>query len=174
MNVQPTKKGQPKMTQESLSIGKAVYFEFCKPETTTQILITPEGYSSVDANVVTVSMYRRRISTLHKRRTWRYVASSTTFKAAVDANATGPVPWSAIISGGHGSVACNVILAPLVHSILDSMVSNSYKLRIAPVIVEVTAEDLVAVRLCKTPYKILGRVWKARKAMGFPVGYFAI
>jgi hypothetical protein len=38
----------------------------------------------------------------------------------------------------------------------------------APIIVEVTPEDLTEASMGKTPYKVLGRVWKVRKKMGFP------
>jgi hypothetical protein len=38
----------------------------------------------------------------------------------------------------------------------------------------VTAEDLEDSRMAKTPYKVLGRVWKVRKKMGFPKEFIVV
>jgi len=163
-------------TNTLLPVGKAVYLEFCKSNLTTQILITPEGYSAESTTKpIPVSMYRRRISTSHKRRVWRCVAGAIPYSVAAAAT---PASWATVISGTGGAAKgdnpdlCNVILVPLVDGILGAMADNSWKLHIAPIVVDVTADDLTAVMLAKTPYKILGRVWKSRIAMGFPKEFF--
>ncbi len=43
-----------------------------------------------------------------------------------------------------------------------------------PIIVEVASEDLDGIRLGKTPYKVLGRITRVRKALGFSQELFAI
>ena len=53
-------------------------------------------------------------------------------------------------------------------TVFISLTDNGWKIRKEPVIVDVTPDDLEDSRQAKTPYKVFGRVWKARKAMGFP------
>jgi hypothetical protein len=55
--------------------------------------------------------------------------------------------------------------------LFTQLATNNWKLFKEPVVVEVTAEDLECVRTGKTPYKTLGRIWKARKFLGFPAEF---
>jgi hypothetical protein len=52
--------------------------------------------------------------------------------------------------------------------LFSSLSMNEWALYKEPIVVEVTAEDLEMVRGSKTPYKVLGRVTKVRRALGFP------
>jgi len=136
------------MTSQVNTVGKAVYLEFCKPGMTTQVLFMPQAVSASTA-VVPFSMYRRRISTVQPRKTWKLIS---------------------------GSVLVNADTAPLkplefTEGLFTSLALNGWKLRDQPIIVDVTPEDAECVRTMKTPYKALGRVWKVRKFLGFPADF---
>jgi len=147
-------------TQTMIPVGKAVYLEFVKPGMTTQVMLMPEGVTS-SHKTVPFSMYRRRISTVQPRKTWRLIAGTTyagSMMASSSAIATRPQEIGATMLG-------------FAEPLFNSLAANSWKLRKEPIVVEVTAEDLEAVRTGKTPYKALGRVWKVRKFLGFPAEY---
>ena len=48
-----------------------------------------------------------------------------------------------------------------------------YTLYKQPIVIEVSQADLDDIRLSKTPYKILGRITRVRKALGFSEKLFA-
>lgn len=56
----------------------------------------------------------------------------------------------------------------VINDYLAGLGRNNWKLYKQPIVVEVTPEDLEEIRKSKTPYKVLGRVWKSRKFLGFP------
>ena len=137
--------------------GTAVYLEFVKPDTTTQILIMPEGMTT-SHRTVPMTVYRRRLSTMQPRKTWKAAASHTTSTLEL------------VKPLADRAETTNVMLSFL-FPLMRSMNTNGYKLYKTPVVVEVTAEDLENARNSKTPYKAMARVWKARKALGFSKEY---
>ena len=138
-------------------VGKAVYLEFRKGTSTTQVLLMPEGMAS-SHSLAPLAMYRRRLSVIQPKKTWRQIASSVT---SVSASA-----------GGVRTEQAAMNLLAFADTLFQGLVKNEWKLYKEPVVVEVTAEDLEDVRRAKTPYKTLGRVWKARKFLGFPKEYY--
>jgi hypothetical protein len=146
---------------DTLVQGAAVYLEFVKPDTTTQILIMPEGMTT-SHRTVPMTVYRRRLSTMQPRKTWLAAASHTTSTLElVPGIAKPPVTTEEVQD----------VMLSFLFPLMRSMNTNGYKLYKVPVIVEVTAEDLECARNSKTPYKAMARVWKARKALGFPKEY---
>ena len=137
--------------------GKAVYLEFIKPDhrITTQVLVMPEGMST-SHKTVPMTVYRRRITRLANRKTWKVSPAYYTTKGLM-----------APPSYKHADEAVNEVLAVLA-PLFTSLERNAYVLHKQIVAVEVTPEDLVQVSNAKTPYKILSRVTKSRKALGFP------
>jgi hypothetical protein len=143
--------------------GVAAYLEFAKRDGAMgyvyQVLITPEARTP-DGHVVPMTAYRRRMTTLKTRAQWKQFGSSVRSSDAIT-RATGEI------------TAADEMLHFLVRAI-NQFKTNSYTLvtgtlpENTPVLVEVTHEDMNDVRLGKTPYKILGRVWKVRKARNFP------
>ena len=134
--------------------GRAVYLEVTHPSgAVTQVLIMPEGLTSAHA-IAPLSMYRRRLTPMTPRKTWRHVASSITSARAKTTSTDNPEIASSMLT----------FLTPM----FDGFVTNGWSIRKEPVFVEVTAEDLEDSRQGKTPYKVFGRVWKARKFLGFP------
>jgi hypothetical protein len=157
----PTNKGH-KMTTQLPTVGKAVYLEFRKGSMTTQVLFMPEGMAS-SHTIVPLSMYRRRISEHAPRKTWRLIAGTTTTAKMA------PVTSGAVSNPAAASMATTMLT--FADPLFTQLSTNNWKLLKEPVVVEVTADDLECVRTGKTPYKALGRIWKARKFLGFPAEF---
>ena len=58
-------------------------------------------------------------------------------------------------------------------TIVSRLESHSYKLFKQPLVVEVSLADLEDIRNSRTPYKVLGRITRVRKALGFGDKLFA-
>ena len=145
--------------------GVAAYLEFNRRDSGSgvgyvyQVLITPEA-TTPDGHVVPMTAYRRRLSTIKTRAQWKQFGSSI---RSTDARAR----MTSVSS------PADEMLSFLTRT-FSHFNATDYKLCTGslpagtPVYVEITHEDMNDVRLGKTPYKILGRVWKVRKAMKFP------
>lgn len=146
--------------QAKKPIGCAIYLELEKHPAVTQVLLMPEGLSSQGHSVAS-SMWRRRISPIQPRKAWRQISNTQSYARARTVH-----PGSTLGMPTPDESARQVLsfAAPLVHG----LVTSGWKVRKEPIIVEVSHEDLDDVRLSKTPYKVFGRVWKSRKALGFP------
>ena len=141
-------------------VGKGVYLEFVKSSSTTQILILPEGMST-SHHMVPMSMFRRKVSPAQPRKTWKMIASPSLTSAV-------RIRVGMTLSGAEADTAAVAEITKFVTPLLDSLQSNEWKLYKDPIVIEVTAEDLELARQGKTPYKAMGRIWKVRKALGFP------
>jgi hypothetical protein len=165
------------MTQQIEVVGKAVYLEFRKAtgsgsSATTQILLTPEARAnstiSPGASTFTepfnvqMAVYRRRISNYQPRKTWRFIAAGKSSTA---------VPTGAVSPAVSVNSAALTLLE-FTNRTFEAMASDSWVLFKEPVVVEVTSEDMMSIRLGKTPYKVLGRVWRSRKFLGFPAEFY--
>jgi hypothetical protein len=138
-----------------------MYLELEKGASTTQVLIMPEGVSSAhrDANL---AVYRRRLTAITPRKTWRHAQSAHRYVGLKAADPT--ISETAAVSRVTDFVATYLI----------SLSENGWKVRNQVITVEVTAEDLEDSRMAKTPYKVLGRVWKVRKKLGFPKEFIVV
>jgi hypothetical protein len=144
--------------ESTTSAGFAMYLELTKGTgSVTQVLVMPEGISSSHKETP-VSIYRRRISTISPRKTWRYAVGPGIHKT-LSSFASPP-----ILDGEEVVVK----MTGFITTYLESLANNDWKLRNQLITVEVTAEDLEDARNGKTPHKVLGRVWKVRKQLGFP------
>jgi hypothetical protein len=113
------------------------------------------------AFTVPASVYQRRMSSIHPRATWRH-ASSNSITGKVLAR-----PDVAILVASSQQLAvANTVAEFTARQALAF--ANSWELFKSPIVVEVTAADIEDVRISRTPYKVLGRVWKSRKKLGFP------
>lgn len=138
-------------------VGRAVYLEFTKMGATAQYLLLPEGMST-SHKVVPMALYRRKLTKVHPRKTWNVSASPST-AASIRARLGG--------SATSASIA-EEMLKLIITPVIAQLQLNNWKLYKDPIVVDVTMEDLEMVRNAKTPYKVLGRVNKTRKALGFP------
>jgi hypothetical protein len=144
-----TPKGH-KMTTTNV-VGYAVYMELLHievPNRTTQVLYTPEGTTSSHLQVP-ATIYTRRLTSMQPKKQWRCSMTSINSPAA-----------------DEGMKVSNN--TRVINDYLAGLGRNNWKLYKQPIVVEVTPEDLEEIRKSKTPYKVLGRVWKSRKFLGFP------
>lgn len=151
------------MADKDKVIGKALYLEFRSGAHTYQTIITPDGVSS-EGRQVPSTMYRRQISRMKPRRAWKAYALPN-------------LPQDAIGGFKKLEVADAVDQAKSRANFLENIVTRldgaAYRLYKSPIVVEVSQADLDEVRHHKTPYKILGRITRLRRQLGFGEDLFA-
>jgi len=146
------------MADKDKVVGKALYMELRTPTNQTyQMLLTPDGVSS-NGRAVPATMYRRQISKIKPRRAWK------TFTLPVlPINSFGVYETQTKLDAEQ---AANERINYM-GTTLSQLNSYGYKLYKSPILVEVAQEDLESIRLSKTPYKILGRITRVRRTLGF-------
>ena len=145
-------------------IGKALYLELRNGEYTTQLILTPEGLNSSN-KLVPLTLYRRRISRVQPRKGWKQVSSYI----SPECDASGKIAQFSL----EQSLAVASDKLSFTHPIFNQLVSGNWQVYKQPIVVEVTTTDLDDVRMGKTPYKILGRITRCRRALGFTEALFA-
>lgn len=147
--------------------GYALYIEARRKATTPayistyQLLFIPEV--AVGTTIHKGGLYRRRISPQFPRKQWKFYRSSSALADLFAAH-----------SVSVGSAATRNVrddaMAPYAAT-LRTLIGD-HELAGTPIIVEMSAADVLDhVALGKTPYKILGRVWKTRKVTGYPAEF---
>jgi hypothetical protein len=146
------------MADKDKVVGKALYLELRNTGSTYQMIITPDGVSS-SGRAVPAMVYRRQISEAKPRKAWKTMSFP-----ALPLNAFGAYdPQDMDAARSVSGTRVNTTLA----SIFRQLSHYSYTLYKTPIYVEVSAEDIETIRLCKTPYKVLGRITRVRKTLGF-------
>ena len=145
------------MSDKDKVVGKAMYMELRSGGQTYQILITPDGISSTGKNVPSM-VYRRQISASQPRKGWKHTALPTT---SVDEFGVFQkrTKEDALRLGEHR--------IDMVGTTFSQLATYSYQVYKQPLFVEVSAEDLDGIRAGKTPYKVLGRITRVRRSLGF-------
>lgn len=145
------------MSEKDKVVGKALYTELRQGGQTYQILITPDGVSSSGKNVPAV-MYRRQISRLQPRKGWKHSGLP-----ALSLDEFG------VFNKKSKDDAASIATSRLefIASTFSQLSSYHYKVYKQPIFVEVSMEDLDGIRAGKTPYKVLGRITRVRRALGF-------
>jgi hypothetical protein len=146
------------MVDKDKVVGKALYLEFRSTGQTYQVLVTPDGIAS-NGRAVPATMYRRQISKLKPRRAWKTYSLPT-----LPVNSFGTYDQLASKDEATLSVEVRMNYMATTFKQLDSY---HYKIHKQPLLVEVSQEDLESIRLSKTPYKILGRITRVRRTLGF-------
>jgi hypothetical protein len=150
--------------QTTLVSGKALYLELRNGPHTTQLIMTPEGFNTAN-KLVPMTMYRRRISKVQPRKTWKQISGHV----APECDASGKIAQYSI---EQANLTSRDKLS-FTDSLFNQLVMQGWQLHKQPIVVEVTHEDLDDVRLGKTPYKILARVTRCRRTLGFGEELFA-
>ena len=151
------------MLDKDKVIGSALYMEFRLGVQTYQMLLTPDGLTS-DGRNVPATMYRRQISSLHPRRGW------TTYALPVLAkDEFGNFKKYSL----EDTKSVTESRLAFLETIVSRLETHSYKLFKQPLVVEVSLADLEDIRNSRTPYKVLGRITRVRKALGFGDKLFA-
>lgn len=144
--------------------GKALYLEFRHGGQTQQVLLTPEGLSS-SGKAVPMTCYRRKISSANPRKTWKQVSASISSERD-------PITNAFVQIGNEHALLASHNLLSFTDSLFNQLIAQGWKLYMQPITVEVTKDDLDEVRMSKTPYKILGRITRCRRALKFGEEYF--
>jgi hypothetical protein len=145
------------MADKDKVVGKALYLELRNSNQTYQMLLTPDGVSS-NGRVVPSTLYRRQISKLKPRRAWK-----TFSLPALPLNSFGAYDTQS----NDDAMQSAVLRVSYMATTINQLNSYGYKLYKNPILVEVAQEDLESIRLSKTPYKILGRITRVRRTLGF-------
>lgn len=151
------------MVEKDKVIGKALYTEFRSGLQTYQLMITPDGVTS-GGKYVPAMMYRRQVSASRPRRAWKSYSLPT-----INVNEFGTfssMPKEQAIESAKHRLEFTM-------ATINQMMTLKYQLYKLPIVVEVAAEDLDSIRLGRTPYKVLGRITRVRKALGFSETVFA-
>ena len=145
------------MAEKDKVIGKALYAEFRSGVQTYQLMITPDGITS-GGKYVPAMMYRRQVSSFRPRRAWKsYSLPSVNVN---EFGAFNPMPKEQAIENAKSRLEFTM-------ATINQMVTLRYQIYKLPIVVEVALEDLDGIRLGRTPYKVLGRITRVRKALGF-------
>jgi hypothetical protein len=146
------------MTTSTETRGTAIYLELVRHTTDNaaveyceQIIMIPEVSTRSGATIPTTS-YVRRLTTIQPRKQWKTMTSA-------------PIDVIGTPSSSDKAEIAHRSLSGVRHRVERAQNSFGAKHR-APIFVEITDEDLESVRSGKTPYKILGRINKCRKANG--------
>ncbi len=143
-------------------VGKALYMEFRNGSQTYQALVTPDTIAS-NGRAVPAVLYRRQISSSAPRKAWK-----TTSFPTLNLDAFGKYEARETEAAAASASARMVY----VENLFTRIQSYGYFLYKAPIVVEVSQEDVEAIRLSKTPYKILGRITRVRRTLGFGEALF--
>lgn len=152
------------MADKDKVVGKALYMEFRSGNQTYQMIITPDGITTEGRNVPS-TVYRRQISSSKPRRAWKTYALPKLQQEAA----------SGTFSVLDKELAMSQATSRIVYleNTFTRMEGYGYTLYKQPLVIEVSQADLDDIRLSKTPYKILGRITRVRKALGFSEKLFA-
>jgi hypothetical protein len=145
-------------------VGKALYLEFRHGQNTCQVIFTPEG-STLAGKPVPMTAYRRKISTVTPRKSWKQFSSAT----ITDQIGTGSVP-AYTMDHALSTVRDRISFTD---SLFNQLIMQGWTLYKTPIVVETTTEDLDDIRMGKTPYKILGRITRCRRVLNFGESLFA-
>ena len=144
------------MAEKDKVVGKALYLELRTGLQTYQILLTPDGTSN--GRAVPATVYRRQISPAKPRRAWKTYSLPT-----LPINAFGTYE---VVDKDNALQSADSRVGYLATT-FSQLKSYGYLLYKQPLLIEVSQEDLDSIRLSKTPYKILGRITRVRRTLGF-------
>jgi hypothetical protein len=141
--------------------GKALYLELEQAGNTSvlQLLLTPD-MQSPNGSHVPLTLYRRRLTPSKPRTTWN--AYSTYDKPKLDADGKFEV-----IAYKHDAMKIAKERLTFGDKLFSQIIDHGYTLRKSPIVVEVGIDDLDDICAHKTPYKILARITRSRKVLGF-------
>jgi hypothetical protein len=137
--------------------GVAVYLEFARTNATTQIIVTPDGYTS-DGVLVPSTLVRRTITTTSPKKQWRFsrlltASDVSSFVPTVDENTMDQFAEERIKYAA---------------TLFDQLLRGEWKLVKTPILIEASKKDYDFISQAKTPTKMLYRISQSRTALDFP------
>lgn len=133
--------------------GTAVYAEFARSNSTTQVIVTPDGYNSV-GELVPMCLVRRTVTTSTPKKQWK-------FSSLAPLTDLTPIPDDAVEA--FGDARLNVIGV-----FFDQLLRGDWKMVKAPILLEASRKDMDSICSGKTPAKLTYRINQSRVALGFP------
>jgi hypothetical protein len=135
----------------------ALYVEFTQNSGSNdcyQMILVPQGKTSA-GQPVAPTIFRRQINPLWARKTWRIYT-----EAGVSADIIS-------ITELDRAAATERIVSALTDRPLQQMANRGWTVYKEPIAIEITSDDYADVFNSRVPYKVLGRINKVRKALGF-------
>jgi hypothetical protein len=136
--------------------GIAVYTEFVKPGATMQILITPDGYDSMGAEVP-ASLYRRVTTPDTLKKQWRDSKMSWRQITNLD---------GAPLENADKELFAESRLS-FATQLFDGVKNGGWIMKKEPLLIEASKKDLDDVKSSKTPNKLMYRINQTKTALGF-------
>ena len=143
--------------------GKALYLEFRKDTSTYQVIVTPDGISK-EGRYVPASIYRRQISESKPRKAWKVQTLP-----AIGLDSFGAFTRLSPEQAHEKSL----LRLEYIYSTFSRLRDYGFALYKSPIIVETATEDMSDIAQSKTPYKVLGRITRVRRTLGFGESLFA-
>jgi len=138
--------------------GIAVYGEFVRPGTTTQVIVTPDGRNTA-GDKVQMHIVRRTISLSTPRKQWRFSTLSTTDPITTYAGSN---------VDALKEIYCDNRMR-YASSLFEQLARGDWFLVADPILVEVSKMDMDHISINKTPTKLLYRITQSRLMIpGYP------
>lgn len=132
--------------------GVGIYAEFAKPNSTTQIIISPEGYDNA-GRLIGLSIVRRVVTSVTPKKPWR-------FSILPDASV------AEVLEEEKDGFCRERLATP--STLFDQILAGDWTMVGSPILLEVSKKDLDDIGVKKTPTKLIYRINQSRSALGFP------
>lgn len=132
--------------------GVAVYAEFARAGATTQVIITPDGYTS-DGRFVQASIIRRTVTEHTPKKQWKFSRLATTSHA---------------VTSDEDKAAHADDRMRYASTLFDQLLAGSWEIVKQPVLIEASKKDYDDIHVNKTPTKMIYRISQSRTALDFP------
>lgn len=130
----------------------AVYAEFSRPGATTQVIITPEGYTNGGA-LVPATIIRRTVTETTPKKQWKFTRLGNTALRVESDEDKAPYADDRMKYAG---------------TLFDQLLAGSWTLVKQPVLIEASKKDYDDILVTKTPTKMIYRISQSRAALDFP------
>ena len=151
--------------KETSFVGYSAFFEFKNPDVTKSkslihVIVTPDAFSKEGRPVPSMVYHRHRNpkgSVAGSRTAWRHYSLKT---PEIE-----PVTGQFQLPDDLQSFAFD--RATLMAKLIKQISALGYRLTSKPIIVQTSVEDLEEFRKGATPYKLISRINRSRKILGF-------
>jgi len=141
--------------------GKALYLELEQTNGTSvlQLILTPDMKTQSGVHVP-LTLYRRRLTTSKPRVQWQAYSTYDKPESSINGEFT-------VITSKKDAMDNAKVRLLFADKLFTQLIDHGYKLRKSPIVVEIGIQDLDDICAHKTPYKILARITRTRKVLGF-------
>lgn len=144
---------------------RAIYVEMTKDTRTSQVLLTPPSYNPTTDTMDQIRVMARKVSELHPKRSWKTYRTKKIFE----------VPSEPTVTPTLDMVIEDSV--PYLKDISDFFLGYSaggWEMRMHPLTVEMSYDDIRDVREGKTPAALMRRITRVRAEAGFPTSIYPV